>query len=269
MIELQMKPFEEQSYYELLEVPPNASDEEIREAYARAAEQLGPDSVALYSLAEPEQAEALLALLKRAVQTLTDPELRRAYDRAIGLPSADPPPTDTEDKLPSIRSRGERPVPQVHSTFPDVSVAYVDHRKPDPPRAPDEMPHPPGLSSAPRIAEEQALASAEAALANIPGRPASSPKEPRAKVEISPDAELNGETLRKIREAKGLSLAEISDRTRISKSHLENVEADRYAALPATVYLRGILMNLARELGLDSLVVSKGYLELVAKTRKG
>ena len=63
---------------------------------------------------------------------------------------------------------------------------------------------------------------------------------------------------------RGLSLQQLADRTRISARHLENMEADRYDALPAAVYLRGILMNLARELGLDPLRVSKSYLALVA-----
>jgi cytoskeletal protein RodZ len=48
---------------------------------------------------------------------------------------------------------------------------------------------------------------------------------------------------------------------------LENVEADRYAALPAPVYLRGILMSLARELGLDGIKVSKSYLALVEASK--
>jgi cytoskeletal protein RodZ len=81
-------------------------------------------------------------------------------------------------------------------------------------------------------------------------------------LDIPPETEFNGEVLRQLRESSGRSLAQIADRTRISRSHLENVEADRYAALPAPVYLRGILMNLARELGLDPIRVSKSYLTL-------
>ena len=56
-----MKPYEEQTYYELLEVPAGASAEEIRAAYQRAAEIYAPDSVALYALEDPSQAEALRA----------------------------------------------------------------------------------------------------------------------------------------------------------------------------------------------------------------
>jgi cytoskeletal protein RodZ len=92
--------------------------------------------------------------------------------------------------------------------------------------------------------------------------------EPRPKpYEIPEGVEINGDLLKQVRLAKGLSLVQVSDRTRISVRHLENVEGDRYDALPAPVYLRGILMSLARELGLDGLRVSKSYLTFVEAHR--
>jgi cytoskeletal protein RodZ len=56
----------------------------------------------------------------------------------------------------------------------------------------------------------------------------------------------------------------LADRTRISSRHVENIEADRYDGLPAAVYLRGMLMSIARELGLDPLRVSRSYMTLVS-----
>ena len=85
--------------------------------------------------------------------------------------------------------------------------------------------------------------------------------------EIPEGVEINGDLLKQVRLAKGLSLAQLADRTRIGAKHLENVEGDRYDALPAPVYLRGILMSLARELGLDGLRVSKSYLTFVEAHR--
>ena len=82
----------------------------------------------------------------------------------------------------------------------------------------------------------------------------------RIRLDIPSDAEFNGELLRRVRESYGLSLQQVAERTRITRIHLENVEADRYDRLPATVYLRGILVNLARELRLDPARVSKTYL---------
>jgi len=70
-----------------------------------------------------------------------------------------------------------------------------------------------------------------------------------------------GEMLRQVREARGLTVAQLSERTKVTRHHLENIEADRFQALPAPVYLRGILMSLARELRLDGQKVARSYLE--------
>lgn len=97
----------------------------------------------------------------------------------------------------------------------------------------------------------------------VPERAAESPARPREsrhRLDIAVDSEFNGELLRRVRESYGLSLQQVAERTRITRIHLENVEADRYDKLPATVYLRGILVNLARELRLDPARVSKTYL---------
>lgn len=121
------------------------------------------------------------------------------------------------------------------------------------------------LEEAQQIAQESAIATAEAALAQV----AAKAREPRPKpIELPPNTEFNGELLRRVRESRNLTLSQLAERTRISTKHLENVEADRYAALPATVYLRGILMNIARELTLDPLRVSRSYLALAADPKK-
>ncbi|RKG87509.1 helix-turn-helix domain-containing protein [Corallococcus terminator] len=118
------------------------------------------------------------------------------------------------------------------------------------------------LGEAQVLSQDSAIATAESALAQVAARVRDA--RPRG-VDIPADAEFNGELLRRVREARSLSIQQLADRTRISVRHLENVEADRYTALPPPVYLRGILMNLARELGLDPLRVSKSYLGLFSE----
>lgn len=53
----------------------------------------------------------------------------------------------------------------------------------------------------------------------------------------------------------------VSERTKVARHHLENIEGDRFGLLPAPVYLRGILAALARELRLDGQKVSRSYVE--------
>ena len=72
--------------------------------------------------------------------------------------------------------------------------------------------------------------------------------------------EYTGARLKEIREQQGLTVAVISERTKISKAVLGALEDERYQDMPnARVYVRGFVRCVARELGLDLDAVSKSY----------
>ncbi len=60
-----------------------------------------------------------------------------------------------------------------------------------------------------------------------------------------------GAWLRHQREARGVSLREIADASKISLRYLEALEQDRFDVLPAPVFARGFLREYARVVGLD------------------
>ncbi len=60
-----------------------------------------------------------------------------------------------------------------------------------------------------------------------------------------------GSILREAREAKGLTVEEAQERTRISGKYLQALEEGKYEALPTAVHVRGFLRNYARFLSLD------------------
>lgn len=60
-----------------------------------------------------------------------------------------------------------------------------------------------------------------------------------------------GHILREARETKGLTLAEVQEKTRISVKYLEALETGNYHQLPSSVHAKGFLRNYARFLGLD------------------
>lgn len=137
----------------------------------------------------------------------------------------------------------------------------------------------PSPAAAPAMAEGAAIDLAEQQVAMVHQR-AAEVREARAAAAAAPardskpkmvaipaDAAFTGELLRKIRQAKGINLQQLAEKTRIGVKHLENVEAEKYEALPAAVYLRGILMNLCKELGIDGIKVSRQYLERVSANR--
>ena len=72
--------------------------------------------------------------------------------------------------------------------------------------------------------------------------------------------------LRRIRESRGLTVQQLAERTRVTRYHLENIEQDRFESLPAPVYLRGIIVSLARELRLDGPKVARAYLDRMGPT---
>jgi flagellar biosynthesis protein FlhG len=78
--------------------------------------------------------------------------------------------------------------------------------------------------------------------------------------EIGPDTEYTGALLRKLRESQGIELHEISERTKIARMHLGAIEEELYGELPALVYVRGFLTELAKYLRVDPSQVHKTYL---------
>lgn len=290
-----MKPFQEQTYYELLEVQTQASMDEIRRAYERASELYSPDSVAMYALEDPSLATDLRARLREAMEILTDEDLREEYDRMIGIAPRHAPAEilrreqereeGTDEELPAQLAMAEviASAETVNSTHRELRVSYVERAEaaaparaledtqPNPrPSLPEAQPAnelrasarpQTRLDAAPEMAAEAAIADAESAMAQVAAKVKEVAATPKPKpLEIPPDAEFNGELLRRAREARGLTVGQMADRTRIGSRHLENIEADRHAELPANVYLRGMLMSLAKELGLDGNRVAKSYL---------
>jgi hypothetical protein len=94
--------------------------------------------------------------------------------------------------------------------------------------------------------------------------PARAPRPPERDIFLHEGTRFTGEVLRRAREARGLTIVQLCERTKITRHHIEHLEADRYDKLPAVVYLRGILMAVSKELRLDGQKVAKSYLEAIA-----
>ena len=68
-----------------------------------------------------------------------------------------------------------------------------------------------------------------------------------------------GTTLRNAREAAGFSIADVADRMRLGRQHIENLEAERFDLFPVSVFLRGYLTSYARLLGIDAEPLLEAY----------
>jgi curved DNA-binding protein CbpA len=76
-------------------------------------------------------------------------------------------------------------------------------------------------------------------------------------------AELSGADLRRLREARGVTLRHVASVTKIGRRFLEYIEEDRFAFLPAPVYLRGFLQEYARVVGIDPRRAADAYMKRV------
>jgi flagellar biosynthesis protein FlhG len=76
-----MKRLEEQTYYEILEISPDATDREIQQAYERVKETFQDDSVAVYSLFSEKEMKKIQAVIEEAYRVLMDETLRKDYDQ--------------------------------------------------------------------------------------------------------------------------------------------------------------------------------------------
>jgi cytoskeleton protein RodZ len=69
-----------------------------------------------------------------------------------------------------------------------------------------------------------------------------------------------GEQLRLAREARGISLREISEQTRISTRYLEAIEADDYKRLPGGIFNKSFIKAYAKYIGYDETEALEAYI---------
>ncbi|HEX3698599.1 MAG TPA: helix-turn-helix domain-containing protein [Polyangia bacterium] len=92
------------------------------------------------------------------------------------------------------------------------------------------------------------------------GMPAAPDRAESPEPVLDVDEEITGALLKKIRETRGIELGEIAQRTKISERHLRSIEDERFADMPAAVYVRGFVMEFARALRIDAQRAAENYL---------
>jgi flagellar biosynthesis protein FlhG len=139
----------------------------------------------------------------------------------------------------SLRQRYDEDLIAKGRMSPDQRVAEYREAGPS-----SESPHaPPAGAPAPEKVEDTATRSAkilEAALAEI--------------------KTFDGAGIRAIREAQGISVAEIVAETNIRSWYIDSIEAERFDALPGLIYLKGFVRQVANYLHLDPEKVLRDYL---------
>lgn len=242
----------ETNYYEILEVAPTASQSEIHRAYQRARETYSIDNPALYGMFSQEEARELLRLIDEAYSVLCNQALRKSYDQnmmsaeASGLnepstqsaaPSGNVAPQPLPAATPLASMAEVRPSPsaaQSESVISDDGEFVVRKRETE------KNALPPGTART-SFGTYKIDAAFEANLASC--------------------SDFDGAMLQKIRTYKNISIEKLSESTRISRTYLTAVEQNDYKNLPAAVFVRGFVVQMARLLGLDENKVAGSYMK--------
>ncbi len=76
-------------------------------------------------------------------------------------------------------------------------------------------------------------------------------------------SETLGEKLRQAREARGLSISDIAEQTRISALYLSCIENDDYRTLPGGIFNKGFVKSFAKTVGVDEQEALQDYARLL------
>lgn len=224
----------EQTFYELLEVNPSAPQNEIHHAYQRAKETYSPDSPALYTMFTKEEAHELMRLIDEAYQVLSSQSRRHQYDlqlkqNQIHLQQNLINNPDLSTQI-AYQSAYESPVHQ-HTSFAQPKKAE---------------PLPKGFAKTKFGVYEIDKSFEE---------------------QIQQTEQFDGSIIQKVRMYKNISLEQLSEETRISRSYIGAIESNAYESLPAPVFVRGFVVQISRCLGLDDNLVAKTYMQKYKASR--
>lgn len=289
------------TWYDVLDVARDVDTAGIVAAYDRAIALVEGKAIGGYFLLDPHAISIARQDIEHALLVLTDDDRRRAYDRSIDGDDADgpsakptttaPPTTSTPTTTstpPGSSLRFLAPVDDTDSERVAVRRGGIAFATPK-----TDVNDVKALlqAAAEEARKEAALVASSTVLpsAAMPGpwepirpespRPSVSPgTNRRIELHDTPtptptpppglftlDGEVNGQTIRRLREARKMSLAELAELTKIRKLYLSAIEEQDVENLPSGVYLRGFLTQIARVLRVDKVKLAEGYLAFIAR----
>lgn len=255
--------------YEILDISPDATPQEIRAAYLRTKAAYTKDSLALYTLVRPEETETYLAQVEEAYRVLSNPEKRKEYDRHYGqisqfdespnnvvsIDRVPPMETSIEDDLliPPSTDFGRTSSPASHATHSASTTAGNPFSETTP--ASSRI-----FEDAPTTFSEpfSPLASSTP-VARAAVRPVQD-ENPELTKEISDETDWRGSFIRKVREARRISVEEVAEFTKIKRTYIDAIENEEYDRLPAPVFVRGFIIQVAKMLRLPHDKVSTAFM---------
>lgn len=192
------------NYYELLNIPPNASQEDVEQAYKSAQETYAFSNQAIKEVFTEEESVMFLKIVEEAYQVLGNCELRKIYD----------------EKTSSSSGRTEEVVSEMLLIIEDLQKKQLAEQA-KPPFVRDEV----------------------------------------FEIEISSCSNWTGSMLKRLREYKQLTAENVYEKTKINPWYVTAVEDMDAHNLPAPVFVRGYVVQIAKLFGLNEKLVADTYMK--------
>lgn len=260
-----MKAILEQDHYTLLEVPRFAPKSDIVKAYHRLKAAFDPESLATYSLFSADETKEISARVDLAFQVLVDEKKKETYDRWLARRAAGedvPEPVFPRDQASeqqaaaAISQQGTGDFKPYTSRRPALRPVPAGGFSEPPGAAPAGLGAPSGIaapvaaappaSDAPPAPAVATPAAAPAPRAPVAPPPPEGADEEALRALVASDRERDGGFYRAAREARGLTLQQVTEKTKINLMYMRFIEDNNYRDLPAPVYLRGFLVQMAK-----------------------
>ncbi len=298
--ELPERPRGAETWYDVLDVGRDVDHAALLSAYERALALVEGRHLGGYFLLDPRAIAVAKQDIEAAFAILSDDERRSAYDRSLvgddvdARPSTSPappkptaptatastsaPPKPTTSTPPTLRflapvddeARVAKRLGGIAFAVPktDVGEPIVDEA-PEP--ASTKTATPPPLVATATVLPTATMPAPSEGKVDVKADVARRVEIPQTATPTPPpsffslDGEVNGQTIRRIREARRMSIEELAEATKIRRPYLQAIEEQDLEALPSRVYLRGFLTQIARVLRVDKIRLADGYLAFIAR----
>jgi DnaJ-class molecular chaperone len=230
------------NYYEILEITPSATHQDIQDAYRKAKNSYSSDSVAMYSLLSKNECDEILDQIEEAFSVIGDPSKRKEYDKIRGLNS-------TSENQPSIKQA---------ETLSDLLTQTRDTTDYTAQR------------SETFTYQESETKSHEVSISRVNAKNKFGldyKQDHQLESEIESITNFTGAALKNVREYKNVTIERMAEMTKISKTYIRNIEDDDYTKLPADVYTLGFVYQYAKCLKLNPDFVATSYLNHIRKLK--